>query len=106
MSDVEEALNFVDCSYIAADNSVIFPEANQKLQRTIKTALQERAEREKGCEYCTGDNPPRLPDIVEDGECADIWYNSKDGKFYCNEVALDWTRCPKCGRNLRKSVEK
>lgn len=52
MSDVEEALNFVDCSYIAADNSVIFPEANQKLQRTIKTALQERAEREKGCEGC------------------------------------------------------
>jgi superfamily II helicase len=90
MSDVEDALSFVDCSYIAADNSVIFPEANRKLQRTIKTALQEQAEREKGCDLCnlTFDSADQL--MLE---------LKKDGYGDC-------TICPRCGRDLRKPVQK
>jgi hypothetical protein len=61
------------------------------------SALEKQAEREKGCEYCNGDNPPELSDMDENT----IYYNSLYGKFYSDNYELEWKACPMCGREFK-----
>ena len=63
---------------------------------TALAALRAEGEREKGCGYCTGENPPP---IVENSETC-IFYNRRANEFYDGAYPLDWTACPVCGRKL------
>ena len=63
----------------------------------IENALQDQAEREKGCEYCD----PSTPDY----EWRQEW--AIEGKSPTDDVHLMQINfCPICGRDLRKPVEK
>ena len=60
-------------------------------------ALREKAEREKGCEYCRGN----VKELV-DGDTT-IFINHEDKVFYADWSGndyLDWKHCPMCGRRL------
>jgi hypothetical protein len=60
-------------------------------------ALREKAEREKGCEYCRGN----VKELV-DGDTT-IFINHEDKVFYTDWSGndyLDWKYCPMCGRRL------
>ena len=71
---------------------------------TAITALQEQAEREKGCEYCKQGYDLENGDVCEPSlyisgnELIALRYDEQDSKAEINF-------CPKCGRDLRKLVE-
>ena len=61
------------------------------------TALREKADREKGCEYCRGN----VKGLV-DGDTT-IFISHEDKVFYADRSGmdyLDWKHCPMCGRKL------
>lgn len=61
-------------------------------------ALRAEEEREKGCGYCTGENP--LPIVENCYSETFIVYNRHTNKFYDGIYPLDWIACPMCGRKL------
>ena len=63
-------------------------------------ALQEKLERDKGCEYCTGNIDSRTYLVKEDGEYA---YIDKKNRLTVNDVCeKQLNYCPMCGRKLVK----
>jgi len=110
MNDVEKAIIIitntdnieVNCCYCPIRNECkeidCIQEKQTILKQTILQALQEKAEREKGCKYCTGENPESI--TICDGD--EIFYMDYDKSFHNRDLKLDWISCPNCGRDLRK----
>ena len=65
-------------------------------------ALQEKLERDKGCEYCTGDVDNREELLSTDDGCVyidgnnNLTYQDHSGFTIDNEINV----CPMCGRKL------
>ena len=79
-------------------------EAHAEFERAAIAALREKAEREKGCEYCNTENNRYLTDDVYLASTNFFGLNrqrvitSQDGSEY--KVLL---YCPMCGRRLEEN---
>lgn len=88
-----------------------FHEKQEEMLSCSVSALEDQAEREKGCLYC---NHEMKFKINFDGQQAGIAYLHKctDGWGLFLQIGggpvyyIDVGVCPKCGRDLRKPVEK
>lgn len=75
---------------------------------TAIEALREKAEREKGCEWC-GVKKLAIPIMYNGEECGKAWlYEADDGWalfLECNgEIDyVDVSSCPNCGRKLKET---
>ncbi|HCA28354.1 MAG TPA: hypothetical protein DEP23_01615 [Ruminococcaceae bacterium] len=94
MSEIQKAIKELQTIY--------FPtHSHDKAIQMATSALQEQSEREKGCEYCNPeamcDNPifaKHINGYWKSGKCCDTGDGAR-ANF-----------CPRCGRDLRKPVQK
>jgi len=103
MNDIEKAIELLEDEKRTVSmclTSSGCAEHNKFINLAIQ-ALQEKAEREKGCKYSTGENPESI--TICDGD--EIFYVDYDKSFYNRDLNLDWISCPCCGRDLRKLVD-
>lgn len=95
MSKIQEAIKELQTMY--------FPmHSHDKAVNMAIVALQDQAEREKGCEYCN-------PEVMDGNPIFSRHIDGYigNGKFCSNvEVGIKAHFCPMCGRDLRKPVEK
>lgn len=73
----QEAIKQVETGYIAINNSLCIPDADEGLKGAILSALRAQQEREKGCDGCN--NEQSRTDMIE---------------------KLGFTSCPWCGKKL------
>ena len=87
----------IDIEKVIENISLIIPDAhgadNSKLRELITQALQEKAGRDKGCEYCKG-----MPHRYKGFAFAE-YYEQIDVDFV-NEESIKVIYCPNCGRKL------
>lgn len=105
MGEIEKAIEVMQY-LVESSRSVLFKslvgkdERKQVLQgiNVAIQALQEKLERDKGCEYCTGNIDSRPYLVKEDGEYA---YIDGKGRLTVNDVCeKQLNLCPMCGRKL------
>lgn len=106
MADIEKAIEQIKkadmelCVGLIKSGNQFIPKQSTPLMEAIDTAiqsLQEKAEREKGCEYC---NEGKW--FEEDGEGAFIKENYLTIKSYAEpDTIISINYCPMCGRKLR-----
>lgn len=93
MSEIEEAIKAIEFRKWEHE---LFGDHYHFFDVAIQT-LHEKAERDKGCEYCTGDTKELI-----DGETT--VFITGDDKVFCADWGgdgyLDWILCPMCGRKL------
>jgi hypothetical protein len=85
MNEIERAINLISGGEI--DYSGIYDcELNERVTEVALTALREKAERSKGCEYCQSEN----------GQGTDIWHGNQLSVGYGVYRAIKF--CPMCGK--------
>lgn len=67
--------------YAPENECIAVPQDCFESKRLAISALQEREEREKGCEYCCDEDCPEL-----------------DWKYGLDHIFPDYNYCPNCGR--------
>lgn len=96
MSKIQEAID-----WFSRRKDMGLSDKCQKAEDTALSALQDQAEREKGCEYCD-------PEIMDGNPIFSRHIDGYigNGKFCSNvEVGIKAHFCPMCGRDLRKPVK-
>lgn len=84
MGEVQNGNGLATLNYVALDVAI--------------QALQEKLERENGCEYCMGDTKELI-----DGETT-LFITRDDEAFYADwngQGDLEFKFCPMCGRKLK-----
>lgn len=84
-----ETLNIMESSYAHVRKS----DSEFEAIEAAKEALQEQAEREKGCEYCEN-VPSKYKGITAEA----FEQRAADDEYV---VGIDVNYCPKCGRELK-----
>jgi hypothetical protein len=106
VSEIEKAIETLECIYPSKREIATgeYPDVADALDLAIE-ALREKAEREKGCEYCTTSKQITIKSHGEMVGFAFIKpYKGKKCLFVCmhNEVEkIDIDFCPHCGRKLK-----
>ncbi|HEX3018521.1 MAG TPA: hypothetical protein VHP31_11815 [Caproicibacter sp.] len=106
MSEIQKAIDY--CKYqltnLKEDVNKVPGVFHQRMEEAIKTqecilsALQDRSERKKGCEWCNKGLRFECNLIDSQGNTASVENN------VVQTCIADF--CPHCGRDLRKPVEK
>lgn len=72
------------------------------LVKEVRRLREEKQEREKGCEYCSGDVDERLTLIDSDDGYA-FAYIDGNGKLTLNDMDdVQINFCPMCGKSLKE----
>ena len=98
ISEIQEAINELKTMY--------FPmHSHDKAIQMAISALQEQAEREKGFEYCNDYNPVQDCCFTKNGKGIEqVVCQKSESEIFIDQREVNF--CPKCGRDLRKPVEK
>lgn len=94
MGEIQEAIKMVTKSKMCQP---FMGEQARQNHETILEALQDQAEREKGCEYCKI-NGELAEDVQADTIIVAFTKHDQQNKRLCRPLNF----CPMCGRNLRK----
>ena len=114
MNELREAINyFMDLAFKTEQRKGKDAALTMLCEKVIKyahlaeRALREKAEREKGCEWC-GVKKLEIPIMYNGEECGKAWlYEADDGWAlfleYNGEIDyVDVSSCPNCGRKLKE----
>ena len=105
IKEIEKVIEVLDEFYQCTKGSLRDSNVNNIIP-ILKEALQQMAEREKGCEYCNSPTNKFDPIFVSDKEDGCKYCDKKecdDEEDSCFGVAykvVELNCCPKCGRDL------
>lgn len=114
MNEIERAIEKVKTGYESLLESFVIPECDGWIKDVLISALHEKQEREKGCEYCTDGKVNTLGAEMFMGlECEHqigVYYErpyifKTNGMYFlivANFSPIRIYACPNCGRKLRE----
>ena len=103
MNEIEKKENAL--TPITTNGEIIEYFSREEINMVLQ-ALQEKAERDKGCEYCKERKPilDELGDLqIDDTDCT-LWFTSQ---VEADDIYEDHTKinyCPMCGRKLSDHI--